>query len=226
MAKNESRRERKKTQKNVPKDEKNKLNKVYYWIIGILFLILFLLVIYIFAKSGDNVDLSDEEDTTSIVQEEELDVKEKPSADLTKDENAEEETEQEDTDDTEQEQEAEPEENKKENEQEDEEDTEDVEEEATEDEDNMNEDAPLDTNHDVNYNNGSADRIAIKKKVMQATGLGNDLIESWVGNNGPGRVTADVYSSDKSDIYRVYLQYGDGEWHVTSYDNLSSIPSN
>lgn len=210
MAKNDSRRERKKIQKNRRTDDKNKLNKVYYWVIGILFLILLLLVVYIFAKSGDNLDLSDDEDNTSIVQEEETDAKGDPSENQTKDEKAEEDTEEQ------------PDENRQEDEKEDE----DEEEEDEEDEDSVNEDAPLDTDHDVNYNSGSGDRIAIKDKVMQATGLGNDLVESWVGNNGRGRVTADVYSPDKSDIYRVYLQYGDGEWHVTSYDSLSSVPNN
>lgn len=198
MAENESRNERKKVEAKMRTKNKSGLSKVYYWVIGILFLILFLLVIYIFAQSGDKVDLGTEEDTSSIVQGNEAIDEEESS------ENKQEEPEKvkEDT----------------------EEDAEEESEETSDSEITINENAPLDTDHAVDYNNGSADRIAIKEKVMQATGLGNDLIENWVGNNGPGRVVADVYSPDKSEVYRVYLQYGDGEWHVTNYESLSSVP--
>ena len=210
MTENESRDERKKVEKNMRTKNKSVLSKVYYWIIGILFLILFLLVIYIFAKSGDNVNLGDQEETSSLVQGNESDV-EGSSTDQTEEAEGTEETEEveaavEEADNVEEETE-EP-------------------EETAESETGVNENAPLDTAHAVDYNDGYADRIAIKQKVMQATGLGNDLIENWIGNNGPGRVTADVYSPDKSEVYRVYLQYGDGDWHVTSYESLSSIPAN
>lgn len=199
MAEKESRRERKKLQKNEQPENKNGLGKIYYWIIGILFLILVLLVFYIFAKSGDKVDLGDGSETNSTAQEEVADVEEDSA-------------ENQSTSDVEEvvEEEAEGEEP----------------EETVEEEGLVNEDAPLDTSHTVDYSNGSADRIAIKNKVMQVTGLENDLIEQWVGNDGPGRVSAVVYSPDKSEIYRVYLQYGDGEWHATNYESLSSIPSN
>lgn len=203
MAENESRDERKKVEKNMREKNKSGLSKVYYWIIGILFLILFLLVIYIFANSGDKVNLVDEEETSSVVQEDNTDVEEGSSEEPTE-ETTEEAT---DADIKEEEPEEEP-------------------EETIESETSVNEDAPLDTGHAVDYNSGSADRLAIKEKVMQATGLGNDLVENWIGNNGPGRVTADVYSPDKSQVYRVYLQYGDGDWHVTSYESLSSVPDN
>lgn len=205
MAENESRDERKKVEKNMRTKNKSNLSKFYYWIIGILFLILFLLVIYIFANSGDNVDLGDEEAASSIVQGNGVDVEEDSSVDQTE--------EVEETEDVEGTEEIVDEELE-------------GSEETTENETSVNEDAPLDTEHTVDYNSGSADRVAIKEKVMEATGLGSDLIENWIGNNGPGRVTADVYSPDKSEVYRVYLQYGDGDWHVTNYESLNSIPEN
>lgn len=194
MAEKNSRSERKKAKDNMRSKNDSGLSKVYYWIIGFLFLVLFGLVVYIFAKSGDNVKLGDEEETSSLVQGNKVESEEDPS-----DEPADETNEP----------------------------TEDLEEEPEEEESSeisVNEDAPLDPTHLVDYDDGSPDRIAIKQKVMEATGLGNDLIENWIGNNGPGRVTADVYSPDKSKIYRVYLQYGDGDWHVTNYESLSSIP--
>lgn len=196
MAENESRSERKKAKDNMRSKNDSGLSKVYYWIIGFLFLVLFGLVVYIFAKSGDNVKLGDQEETSSLVQGNKVESEEDASEDPV-----------DETDEP----------------------TEDLEEEPEEEESSetsVNEDAPLDPTHAVDYNDGSPDRIAIKQKVMEATGLGNDLIENWIGNNGPGRVTADVYSPDKSKIYRVYLQYGDGDWHVTNYESLSSIPGN
>lgn len=211
MGKNESRSERKQAQKNVQTESKSGLSKVYYWIIGGLFLILILLVVYIFAKSGDQVNLEGEEETSSIVQKKETEETESAGADE-KEEKSEEISEADESDENQEKQKTE--------------DEEEIKDETTEDETVVDDDAPLDTDYAVDYTSGSADRVAIKNKVMQATGLGNDLIESWVGNNGPGRVTADVHSPDQSEVYRVYLQYGDGEWHVTNYESLSSVPNN
>lgn len=212
MGKNESRSARKKAEKNMQTESKSGLSKVYYWIIGGLFLILLLLVVYIFAKSGDQVNLGNEDETNSMVQENETETTDNSEA---KDKKENSSTETEKTDE-----EASEEPTKEEQ---------DTEEESTDEsseDEVVDEDAPLDTDYAVDYTSGSADRVAIKNKVMQATGLGNDLIESWVGNNGPGRVTADVHSPDQSEVYRVYLQYGDGEWHVTNYESLSSVPNN
>src|SRR5699024_11681482 len=44
----------------------------------------------------------------------------------------------------------------------------------------------------VDYNDGSNDRVQIKNEIMAATGLNDDLIEWWIGNDGPGRVEATV----------------------------------
>lgn len=196
MTKSESRVERKKGSKKVKEKSKLSLNKIYFWVIGVLFLILFVLVIFIFRKSGDKVDLTEPENNSSLIQD-----KEKQTDTTTS-------------------------EDKKENEKEVSEDNnEQTTPENSEGNDALvNENAPIDETHEVDYNDGSADRIAIKEEIIKVTGLGNDLTEYWVGNNGPGRVSATVASPDKSEIYEVQLQYGEGKWHVTSYQKLDSLP--
>lgn len=206
MSKKESRIERKKEGKNLQQKSKTSLNKVYYWIIAFLFFILFLLVLFIFSKSGTKVDLT-EDDTNNELVEQESEV-----SDADTNQSSENETEDNQSEETEIEEETE----------------EDPEDETEEEEEQtiVNEDAPYDSDHAIDFNGGSPDRIAIKEKIIEATGLGNDLIEYWVGNNGPGRVSATVASPDQSEIYEVKLQYGDGDWHVTNYNSLDSLPDN
>lgn len=206
MSENESRADRKKDNKNLKPKIKASLNKVYYWIIAFLFFVLFLLVIFIFSKSRNKVDLNNNEKTDEVVQEE------VNNKDLTDEEKSK----QEDQEDIKEE---ETDNNVEEIE-------EDNEEENSEEEIVVDEGAPYDSNHTIDFNGGSADRLAIKQEVMKVTGLGNDLIEYWVGNNGPGRVSATVASSDKSEVYQLDLQYGDGNWHVTNYKSLDSVPDN
>src|SRR5699024_2615670 len=62
--------------------------------------------------------------------------------------------------------------------------------------------------HTTNYDDGSQDRIEIKKAVQLATGL-QDMTEVWVGNGGDQKVIATVTSPDKTDIYPVYLSWVD-----------------
>lgn len=200
MTRIDSRVERKKETKNLEEKSALSLNKMYYWIIAFLFFILFALVLFIFSRSGDQVNLTDEEAETEEIQEK---TNNDEATSEVVDSNEKEEEKQED----------------------DEEETESSDK-NEEDESQVNENAPLDTSHEVNYNDGSADRVAIKKEVMKVTGLGDDLTEYWVGNNGPGRVSATVANPDQSKIYKVELQYGDDQWHVTSYEPLDSLPNN
>lgn len=218
MSKNESRVERKSEDKNLQGKSKASLNKVYYWIIAFLFLVLFVLVLFIFNKSGDKVDLIDDEENTEQVEGESND-NDSTEEDSNDEEITEAEQESEENDENNEEQ-------ANSEDQEDNEDEEDNEVENAEDETAVNEDAPHDSNYAINYNSGSADRIAIKEEIMKVTGLGSDLTEYWVGNNGPGRVKATVANPDKSKIYEVELQYGDGNWHVTNYQSLNSLPEN
>lgn len=211
MSKNESRRERRKQANNTnnePNSNKGPgISKVYYWIIGGLFLVLLLLIIFIFSRSGDDVNLGEEEDQTSIVQDSETESNETEEIEETEQPTEE----QEENDDPETE--------------EPEEDTEDDQEDTDEEESTtVDEDAPLDESHAVDYSDGSSDRTAIKSQIMQATGLNDNLIEWWVGNNGPGQVVANVSNAEQTEHYEVYLQYGDGSWHVTSYEELAENP--
>lgn len=220
MSKNESRKERRKQENNqeteTRTESRGEISKVYYYIIGFLFLVLLGLVIFIFSRSGNDVNLeSENEDQSVLVNEETQKKSESTTENKTKTEESA--SDKATTEDSESE-------NKVEN-------TDEDLEESTEtlqpgDSLVVNEDAPHDTDHATDYNDGSTDRIAIKNEIMAATGLNDDLIELWVGNNGPGRVEATVSSRDQSEIYKVYLQYGDGNWHVLNYERLSSIPSN
>ncbi|MDN6731742.1 MAG: YrrS family protein, partial [Atopostipes suicloacalis] len=175
------------------------------------------LVLFIFSKSNDKTDLKDNDENNELVEESQK----KDSNNLDSSENRENEKDKEeqsndskaDTDN----------ENSK-NESDEEEPNE---EEPSGEETIVSEnDAPHDPEHNTDYNGGSADRVAIKEEIMKVTGLGSNLIEYWVGNNGPGRVSATVASSDQSEIYEVHLQYGDGRWQVTDYKALDSVPNN
>lgn len=210
MSKNESRQERRSQQnrRRAKKESTKGISNLYYWIIGILFAILILLVIFIFSRSGDDVNLEGEQEQTALIQEE-----------STGENTQEESTSAEETG-------SEPEENTEETEQPAEE-PEEVEEEAesTNSEEGesevVNENPPHDPNHATDYSTGSSDRVEIKERVMAVTGLESDLIEHWVGNNGPGRVVATVSNREQTEFYEVYLQYGDGNWHVTNYEQVS-----
>ncbi len=212
-----SRRERKKqdVQSNRPVSDSG-ISKVYYIVIGLLFVILIGLIIFIFNR-GDDVNLDDNNT-------------EEPVEDVQPDEPNEEptETEDPDTDETDpvDEEPADIEEPANGTDADSGEDTQEEEpvdgDENTEgDSDAVNSDAPHDPSHAVDYNSGSADRVAIKNQIMQATGLGSDLTEWWIGNDGPGRVKATVSDSANTTYYDVYLQYGDGNWHVTSFQEVS-----
>lgn len=221
MSKNQSRKERKK-QETSPNTENRPerssgISKIYYYIIGFLFLILLLLVIFIFTRDGDKVKLEDENTNESAL----IENNEEDNNSAT-DKNDEEATTKEETDESEEEKD----DSSDENIEEDSEENQDTEELAPGESAVVNEDAPHDTEHAVDYNEGSADRTAIKNEIMTATGLNDDLIEWWVGNDGAGRVEATVSNRDETEIYQVHLQYGDGNWHVLNYERINAVPNN
>lgn len=76
--------------------------------------------------------------------------------------------------------------------------------------------------HVTNYNDGSADRIEIKRAVSRATGVPeNDMIENWVGNNGDQKVTATVTQPSTGRVYKVYLSWiAQQGWQVTRVEEL------
>lgn len=76
--------------------------------------------------------------------------------------------------------------------------------------------------HTTNFNDGSQDRIEIKKAASVATGLNeSDMIEWWVENSGEGQVVATVSDSAQTKNYRVYLKWVDDQgWQPTKVEQL------
>lgn len=76
--------------------------------------------------------------------------------------------------------------------------------------------------HVTNYNDGSADRIEIKRAVAQATDVSeDDMVEYWIGNDGEQRVTATIMQLSSGKYFKAYLTWNDGKgWQVTRYDEI------
>ena len=193
-------------QKQNPSD--SEISKIYYIVIGILLLILIGLIIFIFNRSGDNVNLNDgDNQTDGSEQVEPTEPDNNSDSDGT-----------DNSDEVEVPDDNEPEtpDNTEDNSGSNNADSEQIGETVI-----VNNEAPHDSDHAVEYAAGSSDRIAIKNRVIEVTGLDNDLIEWWIGNDGPGRVKATVSNSESTIYYDVYLQYGEGNWHVTRYQRIS-----
>lgn len=79
--------------------------------------------------------------------------------------------------------------------------------------------------HVINYDEGSADRIEIKRAASVVTSVPeDDMIEHWIGNNGEQQVTATISQISTGDIYKVYLRWVAGEgWQVTRYEELVQV---
>ncbi|GAB2485094.1 hypothetical protein GCM10008929_07290 [Alkalibacterium psychrotolerans] len=210
-----------------PKDPKNKNPEyIYYAIIALLLIILIGIAVFIFSNrdtaTDDNGAFDSEEMTDSENEEDGMIIEESDDEDETDETDEAEEDEAEETDS----------ETLDEDDSEDEAATDETEEtdadsdENDESEVSVNDDAPLDESYVPNYNNGSADRNAIAGLVSSVTGLDQSSMITWrVGNNGPGRVFAVMSDSSQNDVYRTFLQYGDGEWHVTAYEQLPEVPA-
>lgn len=79
--------------------------------------------------------------------------------------------------------------------------------------------------HVTDYNDGSADRIEIKRAVSQATGVSeDDMVEYWIGNDGEQRVTATIMQLSSGKYFKTYLTWNDGKgWQVTRYDEIRDV---
>jgi cell division protein FtsN len=209
---------------NTPKGPKNNTpEKIYYGIIAVLLVVLIGIMAFIFMNRESAVDFDadngtpDSEFLTDTEDEDEDDLEEEP-AEEDQNNNGEEEasdTDEEPVDDS------------------DDETAEDTEVDSEEEEDTsdetsyeVTENAPLDETHNTNYSEGSSDRVAIANAVSSVTGLNQSDMITWrVGNNGPGQVFAVMSDSGRNDVYRVLLQFGDGQWHVTSVEELAEVPA-
>ncbi|SDJ61099.1 YrrS family protein [Alkalibacterium thalassium] len=221
----QTRTNRKNNTPNTPKGPKNNTpEKIYYGIIAVLLVVLIGIMAFIFMNRESAVDFDadngtpDSEFLTDTEDEDEVDVEEEP-AEEDQNNNGEEEasdTDEEPVDDS------------------DDETAEDTEVDSEEEEENtsdetsyeVTENAPLDETHNTNYSEGSSDRVAIANAVSSVTGLNQSDMITWrVGNNGPGQVFAVMSDSGRNDVYRVLLQFGDGQWHVTSVEELAEVPA-
>lgn len=82
--------------------------------------------------------------------------------------------------------------------------------------------------HTTNFNDGSQDRIEIKKATANATGLDESaMIEWWVENSGEGQVVATVSDTGQTKNYRVYLKWVDKQgWQPIKVEQLKENDKN
>lgn len=80
--------------------------------------------------------------------------------------------------------------------------------------------------HVTNFNEGSQDRVEINQAVTSVTGLDSgNIIEWWIAGDGPNRVEATVSNENKTEVYRVYLQFiKEKGWQPTRVEELSKVP--
>lgn len=76
--------------------------------------------------------------------------------------------------------------------------------------------------HTTNYEDGSEDRIEIKRAASKVTGIPeDDLIEVWIGNGGDQKVVATVSNRAQTEKYRVFMSWIDEEgWQPTKLETL------
>lgn len=195
-----------------PRGSGSAFDKIFYILIAFLFLLLIAVVIFIMNFTGS----STEEVSEDLVQNEDMG----SIRDLFADDPDQSEGESEPDGEN---QTADQDENQSEDQNQEVSADEDAEEETEEDSETqgdqslINENPPHDPGYAVDYSDGSGDRVEIRNKVSAVTGIPeNDLIENWIGNDGPGRVEATVTQYSTGNQYVVYLQYGEGQWHVES----------
>lgn len=76
--------------------------------------------------------------------------------------------------------------------------------------------------HTTSYQNGSQDRIEIKRAVSNVTKLAEDNMVEWrVENGGDQKVIATVSDNNETEYYRVYLTWVDNQgWQVNRLEEL------
>ncbi|WP_347297252.1 YrrS family protein [Dolosigranulum savutiense] len=217
-----------------PKDESNSFDRLFYWLIAGLFVVLIAIIIFIFVSGGDSVDqVSDDlvQQTAGESDEADKDNSKDKTADKDKkDKKDEDKVDESDTASKQQQsqeqetsnQQTQAELNQANQAQQNQQHEGSHHNQTTTNGDTsiVNEAPPHDTNHYTDFSDGSSDRLEIRDKVSTVTGISeSDMIERWIGNDGIARVEATVESRSTGAKYIVYLQYGNGQWHVESVHN-------
>ncbi|WP_174613887.1 YrrS family protein [Virgibacillus ihumii] len=76
--------------------------------------------------------------------------------------------------------------------------------------------------HTINYNEGSQDRIEMRKAISTATDLNSEnLIMWWISRNGDQKVVVTTSDANETNTYRVYLTWVKNEgWKPTKVEEL------
>ncbi|MDQ0269546.1 YrrS family protein [Cytobacillus purgationiresistens] len=75
------------------------------------------------------------------------------------------------------------------------------------------------------YDSNSVDWDEMLNAITHATGLDkSSMTVNFLGNNGPNRSIGTVFSPGKEQMYRVYIEWVDGQgWKPTKVEELSSL---
>ena len=197
-----------------PKDESNSFDRLFYWLIAGLFVVLIAIIIFIFVSGGDSV----EQVSDDLVQQTEETAKTDENQATQKQNRNQNQQQTQSHQPSHQQQGQERQQGMNQHGQQ----PQRGQNQTTTSGDTsiVNETPPHDTNHYTDFSDGSSDRLEIRDKVSTVTGISeSDMIERWIGNDGIARVEATVESRSTGAKYIVYLQYGNGQWHVESVHN-------
>lgn len=80
--------------------------------------------------------------------------------------------------------------------------------------------------HSNNYDRNGVDWNEMVEAISYATGLSPDnMTIHFLGNNGHNKSVGTVYTKNKSEIYRVYIDWVNGEgWKPSMVEELSAVP--
>lgn len=82
--------------------------------------------------------------------------------------------------------------------------------------------------HSNSYDRDGSDWNEMVNAITYATGLSQDNMTIYfLGNNGQNKSVGTVYSKNKAEIYRVYIEWVNGEgWKPSMVEELSAVPEN
>lgn len=74
--------------------------------------------------------------------------------------------------------------------------------------------------HYTIFDEGSDDRIEIRKAILEVTEINEDmLVEYWIGNDGHNKVFSVIEDKETNEIYQLYLSWVDNKgWKMTKVE--------